>query len=180
MSLIDLIREHALASAEAGDWQTVADTLNALTHTVKVGKVGGKDSLQALVAAGEDPNAVIGAMRAVPTASVLLDTLISSGVDWSDPLSEMIMNGLVASGKISQRAADSVRALSERTEAVIITIADDCQRAWIIGSAKTRLQQITSKATAIQAWLDVSGDIPIGDLADWVDSLFSSADGNPS
>jgi hypothetical protein len=132
MSLIDLIREHANESAIAGNFAAVAATLSNLTRTYRVGKVGGKESLQAIVATGEDPNQVIGTMRAVPMASVLLDTLISSGVDWADPVTDLIMSGLVQAGLIKQSVATAVRQLSEREEPLMDTpvTAEQCKLAW--------------------------------------------------
>ena len=132
--LANLINEHALADAQAGKWDAVATTLNGLTQTVTVGRVGGKASLSALVAAGIDPSAVITAMRSDPMASELLNTLTASGVDWADDLTAFVMGKLVDSGKITQRTADVMRSLSVRSEPLIVTTADQCHRAWIIAS----------------------------------------------
>jgi len=128
--LSQLIREHALTEAQAGDWAAVAEILNALTQTVTVGKVGGKASLVALVAAGIDPNQVIAAMRANPMASELLNTLTADGVDWSDDMTAYVMGKLVAAGKISQQTVDVMQSLSVRNEAVIATTAEQCKSAW--------------------------------------------------
>lgn len=132
--LANLINQHALADAQAGKWDSVAATLNALTQTVTVGRVGGKASLAALVQNGIDPNQVIAAMRSVPMASELLNTLTASGVDWADDLTAFVMGGLVTAGKITQQTADVMRSLSVRSEPLIVTTADDCKRAWIIAS----------------------------------------------
>ena len=128
--LANLINQHALSDAQAGKWDAVAATLNALTHTVTVGRVGGKASLSALVAAGIDPSAVITAMRSDPMASELLNTLTASGVDWADDLTAFVMGRLVQSGKITQQTADVMRSLSVRSEPVIETTADQCKAAW--------------------------------------------------
>ena len=128
--LANLIRERALADAQKGDWESVAATLNALTQAVTVGRVGGKASLAALVQNGIDPNQVIAAMRSVPMASELLNTLTASGVDWADDLTAYVMGGLVAAGKISQQTADVMRSLSVRSEPVIVATAEQCQAAY--------------------------------------------------
>ncbi len=128
--LANLINEHALADAQAGKWDAVATTLNGLTQTVAVGRVGGKASLAALVQNGIDPNKVIAAMRSVPMASELLNTLTASGVDWADDLTAYVIGGLVASGKITQQTADVMRSLSVRQEAVISTTAVQCEAAY--------------------------------------------------
>lgn len=179
--LANLINQHALADAQAGNWDAVASALNALTHTVTVGRVGGKASLAALVANGIDPNAVIAAMRSVPMASELLNTLTASGVDWSDDLTEFVMSGLVESGKITQQTADVMRSLSVRSEPVIATTADDCQKAWTVSETRRTVNLLSAKATAVNAWcdaLDLTTKTP-EEVQQYCDSLLASSDGNP-
>jgi hypothetical protein len=166
MNLIDLIREHANESAIAGDFAAVASTLNDLTRTYRVGKVGGKESLQAIVATGEDPNQVIGTMRAVPMASVLLDTLISSGVDWADPVTDLIMSGLVSKGLIKQSVADAVRSLSERIEPVFAepVTAEQCKAEWqshISEQARNTLREaVAQRSAAVTQHINESAEVP--------------------
>lgn len=162
--LINLIRQHALEAAETGDFAAVAATLNALAHTVTVGRVGGKASLSALVAAGIDPSAVITAMRSDPMASELLNTLTASGVDWADDLTALVMGRLVESGKITQRTADIMRSLSVRSEAVISTTAEECEAEWVRAICG-RLQNES-----------INPAIASGDRAAIVASLRSAAD----
>lgn len=128
--LANLINEHALADAQAEKWDAVAERLNALRQTVTVGRVGGKASLSALVQNGIDPNQVIAAMRSVPMASELLNTLTASGVDWADDMTAYVMSGLVAAGKITQQTADVMRSLSVRSDAVIVTTEAECESAY--------------------------------------------------
>lgn len=146
--LANLINQHALADAQAGKWDAVAEKLNAMTRTVTVGRVGGKASLGALVAARIDPGKVITAMRSDPMASELLNTLTASGVDWADDLTAYVMGGLVSSGKISQQTVDVMRSLSVRVEPIIETTAEDCQRAWIIASCINPIASTHSTAAA--------------------------------
>ena len=146
--LANLINQHAPEEAQAGKWDAVAAKLNALTQTVTVGRVGGKASLSALVAAGIDPAKVITAMRTDPMASELLNTLTASGVDWADDLTAYVMGGLVAAGKISQQTADVMRSLSVRNDPVVVATAADCQRAWIIASCIDPINQAHSAAVA--------------------------------
>jgi len=166
MDLITAINEHAKSSAEAGEFAAVASTLNALTHVVKVGKVGGKESLQAIVLTGEDPNQVIGTMRAVPMASVLLDTLISSGVDWADPVTDLIMSGLVSKGMIKQSVADAVRSLSERIEPVFTepVTAEQCKAEWqsyISEQARNTLREaVAQRSAAVTQHINESAEVP--------------------
>lgn len=179
--LTSLITQHALADATAGKWDAVAAKLNALTQTVTVGRVGGKASLSALVGAGIDPNAVIAAMRSVPMASELLNTLTTSGVDWADEMTAYVMSGLVAAGKINQQTADVMRSLSVRTEPVIETTADDCRKAWIVAETRRTVSLLSAKATAVNAWcdaLDLTTKTP-EEVQAYCDSLLASSDGNP-
>lgn len=180
--LANLINQHALADAQAGKWDAVAATLNALTQTVTVGRVGGKASLSALVAAGIDPSAVITAMRSDPMASELLNTLTASGVDWADDLTAFVMGKLVASGKITQQTADVMRSLSVRSEPLITTTADDCQKAWTVAETRHRVNLLAAKATAVNAWcdaLDLATKTP-EEVQAYCDALLASSDGNPN
>lgn len=179
--LANLIREHALEEAQAGKWDAAAATLNALTQTVTVGRVGGKASLSALVAAGIDPAKVITAMRADPMASELLNTLTASGVDWADDLTAFVMGRLVQSGKITQRTADVMRSLSVRSEPLIETTAGDCQKAWTVSETRRTVSLLSAKATAVNAWcdaLDLATKSP-KEVQEYCDSLLASSDGNP-
>lgn len=131
MSLAQLIQQHAADLVATSDWAGVALRLSEKTIRVPLGKVGGKDSLAAMLAAGQDPNAVIAAMRSVPMSSVLLDTLISSGVDWADPITSLIMSSLVDIGLITPAVVTTMRALSERMDSLAgrdVTAAE-CQAA---------------------------------------------------
>lgn len=177
-----LINQHALADAQAGKWSSVAATLNALTQTVTVGRVGGKASLSALVAAGIDPSAVITAMRSDSMASELLNTLTASGVDWADDLTAFVMGRLVQSGKITQQTADVMRSLSVRSEPLISTTADDCRKAWIVSETRRTVNLLSAKATAVNAWcdaLDLTTKTP-EQVQEYCDSLLASDDGNPA
>jgi hypothetical protein len=143
----NLIRQYALDDARAGKWDAVATTLNALTRTVRLGKVGGKASLGALVAAGIDPDTVIAAMRANPMASELLNTLTADGVDWADDMTAYVMGKLVAAGKITQKTADVMRSLSVRGEPVIVTTPEECSAAYLVGADVLLSVNITSGVT---------------------------------
>lgn len=180
--LANLINQHALSDAQAGKWNAVAEKLNALTHTVTVGRVGGKASLSALVAAGIDPAKVITAMRSDPMASELLNTLTASGVDWADDLTAFVMGKLVDSGKITQHTADAMRSLSVRSEAVISTTAGDCRKAWTVAETRRTANRLSAKATAVNAWcdaLDLATKTP-EEVQAYCDSLLASNDGNPA
>lgn len=145
--LANLINQHALAEAQSGKWDAVAEKLNALTRTVRLGKVGGRASLSALVGNGIDPNQVIAAMRSVPMASELLNTLTSDGVDWADDMTAYVMSGLVAAGKITQRTADVMRSLSVRDEPVVVTTPEECSAAYLVGADVLLCVNITGGVT---------------------------------
>lgn len=155
--LANLINQHALADAQAGKWEAVAATLNAMTRTVRRGKVGGKDSLGALVTAGIDPDTVIAAMRSNPMASELLNTLTADGVDWADEMTSYVMGKLVAVGKITQQTADVMRALSVRDEPVVITTPEECSTAYLVGADVLLSVNITSGVTRCSLIVSRSG-----------------------
>lgn len=163
--LAELIKKHAAESAAKGDWNEVAETLNALRNTITVGRVGGKASLSALVAAGIDPGAVITAMRSDPMASELLNTLTASGVDWADELTAFVMGKLVRSGKITQQTADVMRSLSVRVAPVVVTTADACRDAWQADLAETAAQQASAIRAARIASLQKIDAVTIVDSA---------------
>ena len=146
MSLAQLIQQHAADVAAANDWAGVAAALSAKTLKVSLGKVGGKASLAALVASGEDPNAVIGAMRSVPMASVLLDTLIASGVDWDDPMTGLIMGGLVEAGLINPGVVTAMQSLSVRMDSLAGSdvTAEECAAAWSADQKRSRVDALAS------------------------------------
>ena len=161
MLTVSTIRKSAsaLAGAESGNWAGCSAALKALTIPTTFGLVGGKASLSALIAAGEDPNAVLSAMRSVPVASELLDTLTATGVDWADPLTDLVMGGLVQANLISQNAATAVRSLSSRLVSVAqqegLTDAEcsaaECQRVWQSAELSAAKLQRISQLNATQA-----------------------------
>ena len=157
--LANMINTHALADAQAGNWDAAAAKLNALTQTVTVGRVGGKASLSALVQNGMDPNQVIAGMRSVPMASELLNTLTASGVDWADDMTAYVMGGLVASGKITQQTADVMRSLSVRSEPVISTTAEQCQEAWAVNQLKIKQQEFATLSDAVKNAIGTSEQV---------------------
>ena len=159
MSLAQLIDQHAPDLAAANDWAGVAAVLSAKTIKTSLGKVGGKASLEALVAAGEDPNAVIGAMQAVPMSNVLLNTLIASGVDWGDPMTGMIMGGLVDDGLIKPAVVTAMQSLSVRMDspAGVDVTAEECKAA--VEAAKLESDWAAAQNANINAAVYVRADL---------------------
>lgn len=100
--------------ADAGDFASIATAAHAQSNvTPRADKVGGKESLSALLAAGYDATAIVSAMRSDALGNEVMDTLIVSGVDWNDDLTKTILSGLVSQGEvITQAVADTLINLS--------------------------------------------------------------------
>ena len=165
--LSKIIRDHAAAQAAAEDWVAVAEILNAPTVEVHIGKVGGKDTLSALIAAGINPGVVVAEMRADALGSELLDTLIASGVDWNDPLTTYVMGQLVGAGRITAEVAEVVRGLSVQmvSPAGRTVTAAECQESWSDLEREERRTElvgyINEAASATAVWVLAADPLPV-------------------
>jgi len=146
------------AEADAGQF----DKITAAAHAPSVitprhHPVGGKETLGALLMAGHDAPRVVAKMRSDPLGSEVMDTLIASGVDWGDELTQVILGGLIdPAGPITEEVAATLVSLS-----VTVTspaqdagvpddaIAEEFQRAWIVYTTTqvTQVQVDTAAAT---------------------------------
>ncbi len=90
MTLSRAIRAHALAAAQAGNWQSVAEILHAITVTAEPRKCGSKESAIAVIAAGGNPAALLELLRADAVGNLLYARLADGssegGVIWAEPL----------------------------------------------------------------------------------------------
>ena len=75
MTLSQAIRQHALAAAQAGNWQQVAETLQAVTVTAEPRACGSKGSSLAVAGAGGNPLALLETLRADATGNLLYTRL---------------------------------------------------------------------------------------------------------
>lgn len=135
--LSNLIREHALADAEALNWSAVAATLNAQSITLEGRRITGKQTILGLVALGRDPDAIRLVLEATPSGRGLLDLLPSVGVNWVDSLTLAVLAKNTGSGKLSQADVDALKSLSSRTASPAgqyglgTVTPEQCRAAWI-------------------------------------------------
>jgi len=150
------------SQADAGDFAAIATAAHAQSNvTPRADKVGGKESLTALLAAGYDTPAITTAMRSDPLGNEVMDTLIVSGVDWNDDLTQAILSGLVnPAGPITQAVVDTLTDLSitrsspaEDAGVASDATALDFEIAWIVHTAT---QSTSDDLTAANATRDSS------------------------
>ena len=150
------------ATADAGDFAAIETAAHAQSViTPRLDKVGGKESLSAMLAAGHDATAIVSAMRSDALGNEVMETLIVSGVDWNDDLTQAILSGLVnPAGPITQAVVDTLTALSITKSSPAQgagvpddTVALDFQIAWI---THTGLGVATDAMTAANATRDTS------------------------
>ena len=114
MSIPELVQAEGLESdADAGNWQTIADALNAATRVVNTGPVITK---QVFAALGDDARAVVAALDADPIGRAGLASLYAGDLDFSDPVTAGSMADLVSRGVITQATSDTLSGLSEHME----------------------------------------------------------------
>lgn len=155
MSLIQLIREHALQAAQAGDWQTVASTLNGLTNVVRdptpityarIRELFGEPVRQliagAIRAVAKSDSPLAGEMEDCHT--VLLNEQIGFRLDLDER--QMILRQLGSAAGWSSDLVDAVAALGVRTERIVKTDAAECQTVWNQAAIESRIINATALA----------------------------------
>ena len=159
-SLVNLIKSMGMeAEANAGDFASIVSAANAESITTpRPDKVGGKESLAALINAGHDASAIVAAMRADPLGSEVMDTLITSGVDWNDDLTKVVLGTLVGQGgAITQAVADTLILLSINKTSPAANAgvpadktALDFEIAWIVNTGLTTTQDNINTSKAVR------------------------------
>lgn len=90
MTLSQAIRQHTLESAQAGDWQQVAETLQAVTVRAEPRRCGSLESASAIANAGSNPAELLEKLRSDATGNLLYLKLADSGeaggVMWAEPM----------------------------------------------------------------------------------------------
>lgn len=143
MSLISLINQHALSAAQAGNWSSVASTLNALTHPVRdttlrtarwlmlqlatpVGTQNGFPITEADVVLGTLQQATL------PRVKAAYDSLVNGGLDLSEEQVQDMLPALAIAANWPNGLAQKVMQAGRRTEAVLSppTNAIACEAAW--------------------------------------------------
>lgn len=155
--LAGLIKTHALADAQSGNWSAVSAALNAQTITLDGLRISGKQTILGLVSLGRDPDAIRLVLEATPSGRGLLDLLPGVGVNWVDPLTLAVLQKNTGVGKLSQSDVDALKSLSHRTASLAsqqglgTVTSDQCQRAWIVESC---ISPITTAHAAASAKLN--------------------------
>lgn len=148
--LAEIIKTHALADAQAGDWLAVAATLQAITVTATPRLCYAVESGNAAVAAGGDHTTLLGALLQDTNGIMLFQKLSSSaGVMWSHEVTIPYLQWLVSEGKMSQQVMDALIDLSAPvTHPHAGVTAEDCQRAWMVSQCLAPISAAHAAAAA--------------------------------
>lgn len=138
MTLSQAIRQHALAAAQAGNWQQVAETLQAVTVTAEPRECGSKESSLAVAGAGGNPLALLETLRADATGNLLYTRLADGssegGVIWAEPL----LTVPYLQSRVSDFGQPVIDALIELSAPVshpwASVTAEECSSAYLVGA----------------------------------------------
>lgn len=183
MSLIELIREHALSAAQAGNWPAVADTLNALTTEVRVTELRTARwlMLQLTEPAGTvngvpltEADVVLGTLQAatIPRVKAAYDSLCNGGLDLSEDQVQEMLPLLAQAGNWPAGLAAKVMQAGRRNVAVLETpvTSTDCQKAWEAAVSTQQLAAIRARITNASALANeriTASDTPEQQAAKW-------------
>lgn len=149
--LINLIREHALAEAQAGNWAAVAATLNALTETVtdtthwSFGLMMSQGNLPSDLVTGI-ASAVKQAAQVNPLMESAFIAFSTTGLQLHTDERQAMIEAIGAGLPVQVVAA--VKALGVRTVSVITTDAESCEAEWVRSVAYTELNERIQPAIA--------------------------------
>jgi hypothetical protein len=151
VTLSQAIREHALESAQAGEWQQVAETLQAITVTAEPRKCGSKESSLTVAGAGGNPSQLLELLRADATGNLLYTRLADGssegGVIWAEPLLTVpYLQARVAD--FSQPVIDALVSLSSPVSHPWAEVTpEDCSAAYLVGADVLLAVNITGGVT---------------------------------
>lgn len=138
MTLSQAIREHALAAAQAGNWQAVAETLKAVTVNATPRKCGSLESSLAVANAGGNPLELLETLRADATGNLLYTRLADGssegGVIWAEPLLTVpYLESRVAD--FGQSVIDALKNLSAPVSYPWADVTpEECSAAYLVGA----------------------------------------------
>lgn len=185
--LANLINQHALADAQAGDWSAVAETLNAPTIEVRNPKSWTMADLITLLGA-ESAAIVGGTIQAAGATNPIFAgawlALNITGLQLHTDERQAMIAGLADAvgwpGEV--KAAALAAGLTYTSLSGSTVTADECRKAWIVSETRRTVSLLSAKATAVNAWcdaLDLATKTP-EEVQAYCDSLLVSDDGNPS
>jgi hypothetical protein len=183
--LANLIRQHALTEAQAGDWEAVAEILNAPTVEIRNPKSWTFADLIGLVGA-EGAALVGGTIQAAGAANPIFASawiaLSVTGLQLHTDERQAMIAGLAAAGDWPIELTAAVKAAGLSYEALSNATAGDCRKAWTVFETRRTVNLLSAKATAVNAWcdaLDLTTKTP-EEVQAYCDSLLESSDGNPN
>lgn len=182
--LINLIREHCLVDAQAGNWPAVAATLQAIEITAPARLCYTVESGEAAVAAGGSHTELLGVLLQDPNGIMLFQKLSSSaGVMWAHAVTVPYLQWLVSQERMVEAVKDALIDLSAPvTNPHSGVTPDDCRKAWTVSETRRTVNLLSAKSTAVNAWcdaLDLATKTP-EEVQAYCDSLLASSDGNPA
>lgn len=151
MTLSQAIREYALNSAQAGDWQAVSETLQAITVTSEPRKCGSKESSIAVAVAGGNPSQLLELLRADATGNLLYTRLADGssegGVIWAEPLLTVpYLQSRVSD--FGQPVIDALINLSAPASRPWVEVtSEECSAAYLVGADVLLSLNITNGVT---------------------------------
>jgi hypothetical protein len=182
--LIDLIKTHALAEAQAGNWAGVAAILNAPNVELRNPKSWTMADLITLLGA-ESAAVVGGTIQAAGATNPIFDgawlALNITGLQLHTDERQAMIDGLAAAGNWPDQLRDTVKAAALTYTSLSNATADDCQKTWIVAETRQAVSLLSAKATAVNAWCDAF-DLATKTLEEvqaYCASLLASSDGNP-
>lgn len=182
--LANVINQHALVAAQAGNWSAVAATLQAIEITAPARLCYAVESGEAAVAAGGNHTGLMGVLLQDPNGIMLFQKLSSSaGVMWAHAVTVPYLQWLVSQDRMTEAVKDALIELSAPvTRPHANVTADDCRKAWTVSETRRTASLLSAKATAVNAWCDalnLTTKTP-EEVQAYCDSLLASSDGNPS
>ena len=149
--LIEAIKTHALAAAQVGQWQTVAETLQVIAVTAEPRLCYAVESGTAVAQSGGDPTALLTVLLGDPSGMMLFQKLSSSaGVMWSHPATIPYLGALVAAGAMSEAVKDALVNLSAPvTYPHTDVTAEQCSEAWTADQLQIQRLALRSRLDTI-------------------------------
>ncbi|TXH17050.1 MAG: hypothetical protein E6R03_04540 [Hyphomicrobiaceae bacterium] len=161
-NLINLINQHALSAAQAGDWQAVANTLNAITIEVRDSTLRTARWLMLQLprvvnsqTGMTESDIVLGTLRqsAIPRVRAAYDSLVNSGIDLSDDQVQEMIPVLAHAANWPDGLANKILQAGKRTESVVLTNAAACKAAWDEAEALAAAQLLSARRGVLESAL---------------------------
>jgi hypothetical protein len=180
--LISLINQHALSAAQAGDWQSVATTLNALTQEVRITELR---TARWLMLQLTDPvgnsgmteaDVVLGTLQqsTIPRVKAAYDSLCNDGIDLSDSQVRQMIPLLAQAASWPAGLAQKILDAGRPTVAVLnpATNAIACEAAWRTEQVRLLTQKWHEVDQQIRAGIE-NQTLLVGDIASKVAELMA-------